>query len=374
MKIAIAILKYFPHGGLQRDFMRIAEEAAKRGHEVVAYTTKWIGEKPDFMKVELLNPPAISNHKKAEKFFRMLHKRLEETSCDLLLGMCRGDNLDLYFAGDECFAENQAKKHSPLFCRLSSRIRTFSQMENAVFSPESKTEILCLTERQKKEFTDYYHTQPERMHLIPPGMNPGCVRPDDAAEQRRKFRQEKGIPEDELVLICVGANLKLKGADRAMEAVGSLPEMLRKQVTLLLIGKKTKELERMAEKIPAKIRFEGMIDQILPWYLASDLMIHPARSEAAGSVLIEAISTGLPVICTERCGFSTYVKESEAGHVLMGEFHQDELNAVLESLLLHRENLHYLSREALEYAAHTDLTGRAAAIVDFMEKMKHETH
>lgn len=374
MKLAIAILKYFPHGGLQRDFLRIAEEAAKRGHSVTAYTTCWSGEKPDWLTVEILNPPAVSNHRKAVKFFRLLHKRLSETPCDLLLGMCRGDGLDLYFAGDECFAINQAKKHSPLFCRFSERIRTFSAMEAAIFSPDSKTEILCLTERQKKEFMEYYHTQPERMHLIPPGMDPTCVRPDNAAEQRYAFRQEHGIPQDDLVLICVGANLKLKGADRVMEAVSHLPEQLRKQVTLLLIGKKTKELEHLAAKIPANIRFEGMIDRILPWYLASDLMVHPARSEAAGSVLIEAISTGLPVICTERCGFSTYVKESGAGHVLTGEFHQEELNAALESLLLHRENLEYLSREALEYAANTNLTGRAAAVVDFMEKMQNETN
>jgi UDP-glucose:(heptosyl)LPS alpha-1,3-glucosyltransferase len=98
------------------------------------------------------------------------------------------------------------------------------------------------------------------------------------------------------------------------------------------------------------------------------------NDEAAGSVLIEAIATGLPVICTELCGFSTYVRASNAGHVLPGTFHQEELNAVLESLLMHRENLKFLSREALEYASHINLTGRSKAIVDFLEKIQHGIH
>lgn len=368
MKLAIALLKYFPHGGLQRDFLRIAEEAYRRDHKVTVYTTSWKGEKPAWLDVKILNPFAFTNHRKAELFFRELHKSLEKDPCDLLLGMCRGPGLDVYFSGDECFALNQQKKHSALFCRFSPRIRTFSAMERAIFSPDSKTQILCLVEQQKKQFADFYGTQEERFHLIPPGMNPECKRPENADILRTTFRKRLGIAEDSLVLLCVGANLRLKGADRVIQSVNVMPQVLREKITLLLVGKKDSSLEKMAERVPADIRFEGMSDHILNYYLASDLMVHPARSEAAGSVLIEALSCGLPVICTGLCGFSTYVQESGAGHVLYGEFHQGELNAAIEALLADRENLNYLSREALEYAGHTNLTGRAAAVVDLLEE------
>lgn len=368
MKLAIALLKYFPHGGLQRDFLRIAEEAYRRDHKVTVYTTSWKGEKPAWLDVKILNPFAFTNHRKAELFFRELHKSLEKDPCDLLLGMCRGSGLDVYFSGDECFALNQQKKHSALFCRFSPRIRTFSAMERAIFSPDSKTQILCLVEQQKKQFADFYGTQEERFHLIPPGMNPECKRPANADILRKTFRKRMGIAEDRLVILCVGANLRLKGADRVIQSVNVMPQVLREKITLLLVGKKDGTLEKMAKNISADIRFEGMSDHILNYYLASDLMVHPARSEAAGSVLIEALSCGLPVICTGLCGFSTYVQESGAGHVLYGEFHQGELNAAIEALLADRENLNYLSREALEYAGHTNLTGRAAAVVDLLEE------
>ena len=60
MKLAAAILKYFPFGGLQRDLMRTAAEAHGRGHEVTIYTTSWEGEKPDWLTVRILNPFALN--------------------------------------------------------------------------------------------------------------------------------------------------------------------------------------------------------------------------------------------------------------------------------------------------------------------------
>ena len=40
MQLAFVLYKYFPFGGLQRDFMRIALECQQRGHTIraVSYT------------------------------------------------------------------------------------------------------------------------------------------------------------------------------------------------------------------------------------------------------------------------------------------------------------------------------------------------
>ncbi|TNT46264.1 glycosyltransferase family 4 protein, partial [Escherichia coli] len=38
MIVAFCLYKYFPFGGLQRDFMRIASTVAARGHHVRVYT------------------------------------------------------------------------------------------------------------------------------------------------------------------------------------------------------------------------------------------------------------------------------------------------------------------------------------------------
>ena len=46
MQLAFVLYKYFPFGGLQRDFMRIALECQARGHAIRVYTPIWEGENP----------------------------------------------------------------------------------------------------------------------------------------------------------------------------------------------------------------------------------------------------------------------------------------------------------------------------------------
>lgn len=58
MRVAFCLYKYFPFGGLQRDFMRIAQTVAARGHQVRVYTQSWEGECPD--NFELIRVPVKS--------------------------------------------------------------------------------------------------------------------------------------------------------------------------------------------------------------------------------------------------------------------------------------------------------------------------
>ena len=51
MIVAFCLYKYFPFGGLQRDFMRIAQAVAARGHHVRVYTQSWAGECRDVFEL-----------------------------------------------------------------------------------------------------------------------------------------------------------------------------------------------------------------------------------------------------------------------------------------------------------------------------------
>ena len=46
MTFLLAIFKYDPFGGLQRDTLRLIGELTGRGHEVVVFTTAWDGPEP----------------------------------------------------------------------------------------------------------------------------------------------------------------------------------------------------------------------------------------------------------------------------------------------------------------------------------------
>ncbi len=53
MQLAFILYKYFPFGGLQRDFMRIALECQQRGHRIRVYTLIWEGDIPEGFDVRI---------------------------------------------------------------------------------------------------------------------------------------------------------------------------------------------------------------------------------------------------------------------------------------------------------------------------------
>ena len=64
---------------------------------------------------------------------------------------------------------------------------------------------------------------------------------------------------------------------------------------------------------------------------ATDLFVHPARYDTTGTVILEAIANGLPVITTSACGYAKHVSGANAGIVIPGTFHQRTLIAALET-------------------------------------------
>jgi len=377
MKLAIAIFKYFPYGGIQKDFMQIVEEAHRRGHKISAYTYEWNGSVPDYVDLHLLPAYALTNHRKAQQFFDSLHKEIRRNPPDLLLGFNRGPGLDVYFAGDNCFTSSERARHSGMYHFFNKRYTVYSQLERDVFAPESRTEILYLVEAQKEQYIKCFHTQENRFHLLPPGMTPDCRRPADASAIRDAKRNELNVHDPEILIVQVAANLMLKGADRLVEAVANLPDELRKHLKICFVGRdSTGRLVKLVEQLNLipQVLFAGPRDDVQKYLLAADLMVHAARNEAAGTVLIEAIAAGLPVVCTENCGFSKFVADSHSGCVLSGKFDPMELEMTLQSILWNPWQLKTLSKYALEYAEHADFYSRAKVAVDCVEEVQHARH
>lgn len=46
------------------------------------------------------------------------------------------------------------------------------------------------------------------------------------------------------------------------------------------------------------------------------MFLHPAYSENTGTVLLEAMVAGLPVIATDVCGYAHYIVDEHMGKVL----------------------------------------------------------
>jgi UDP-glucose:(heptosyl)LPS alpha-1,3-glucosyltransferase len=335
LKLAFCLYKYFPHGGLQRDFLRIALECQRLGHDIRIYTLSWRGEIPSGFDVNVVPVSAMTNHTRYERFSAWVQQRLVRDPVDAVIGINKMPGLDVYYAADSCYEEKAQSQRSWLY-RLLPRYRHFSEYEKAVFGRDSKTEILMISQVQKPFFDRYYQTQRERMQFLPPGISRDRIAPAGVMEIRADMRAELGVEDDEKMLLMLGSGFVKKGLSRALYAVRSLSRAQRKQIRFFVVGEDNpapfNRLIRVLG-IGKQVTILSGRDDVPRFLFAADLLILPAVDEAAGIVLLEAVVAGLPVLVTENCGYARFVEEAGMGELVRMPFRQGDLNTRLANML-----------------------------------------
>ena len=370
MQLAFCLYKYFPFGGLQRDFLRIALACQARGHAIRVYTLSWQGEVPAGFEVVKVPVRALTNARRYEKFSAWVGRDLAQRPAQRVVGFNKMPGLDVYFAADPCYEEKAQTLRNPLY-RLSGRYRHFAAYEQAVFAPDSRTEILMISQVQQPFFEQHYATPPSRFHLLPPGIARDRRAPPEAPAIRAAFRAEFGLGDDDLLLLQIGSGFKTKGLDRSLQALAHLPDDLRGRTRLIAIGQdEPSQFKRMA----AGLGLAGQVDilsgrdDIPRFLLGADLLIHPAYNENTGTVLLEALVAGLPVLCSAVCGYAHYIDEAAGGRVIPEPFAQATLDALLREILVNREQRAAWQRNALAWAERAEIYSNAERAAEIILK------
>ena len=335
MKLAFCVFKYFPFGGISRDLERIARESLARGHFVRVYTLSWEGPPMDGVDVVLAPAKGLTNHTRYARFAQWVAEHLREHPVDLVVGMNKMPGIHVYYAGDSCYEEKSQTQRNWLY-RLSPRYRLFSTFERAVFGRDSDTEVLTISEVQTPLFRRHYGTQWERLHPLPPGIDPSRRASVDRADVRRAFRREFGVGDDERLLLFVGSGFIKKGLDRAIAAFAALPIPLRRASRLFVVGEdNAKPFEKRIARLGLtdRITFFSGRDDVPRFLFSADALLLPAYDENTGTVILEAMIAGLPVLVTENCGYAHYVQQANAGLIVHIPYEQQSLNDKLVEML-----------------------------------------
>ena len=371
MKFAFTLFNYYPYGGLERNFLRIAKTCLARGHQVHVFTMRWQGEKPDAIRLTTVPRGGFANHRRCMSFVNGLKKAAVGSEFDLVVGFDRMPGLDLYCGADLCHVLNVIRQRSHLSLLLP-RHRIYAAFEKAVFSPESRTEILYLTESQKDEYVSVYGTPEERFHYLPPGIDKERIRFSMGGPSRQEVRAEFNLHNDHKLLLMVGSDFSRKGVERAIKALASLPQQRRAKTHLFVIGKgRPRPLKKLAAQLGVEemIRFLGGRQDVPRFLSTADLLLHPAVSENAGNAILEALVAGLPVLATNNCGYAFHVEKASAGKTIEGRpFRQGEMNEALLAMLTLPDKGQW-RKNAFLYADETDLYSGHQVAVKVMEEL-----
>ena len=123
-----------------------------------------------------------------------------------------------------------------------------------------------------------------------------------------------------------------------LEAINNLKNRYDFKVTLIgkcMDDKQKRELEKVINYITLH-NLENIVDiqlnvpfsQIQDYYKSHDLFVLPARDEPAGISILEALSCGLPVVCSTTCGTRFYVEKGFNGQIFQCEVLEDLIEKI----------------------------------------------
>jgi glycosyltransferase involved in cell wall biosynthesis len=192
-----------------------------------------------------------------------------------------------------------------------------------------------------------------RRELIENGLPPGALRVIQNGVDPEEFkpaavsRHDLQLPDGKLGLFIGDIRTPRKNLDTLLRALVTVPAM-----KLLVVGDASSSpYPRLAAELGLKERvlFLGFRRDVPQLMRAADLFVFPSRYEACSLVLLEAASSGLPIVSGRATGGAELLNP-ECSVLLNDPEDHAELAAVLNRLLDQPANLQRMGREARRVA------------------------
>lgn len=190
-----------------------------------------------------------------------------------------------------------------------------------------------------------------------PGVGVDIDRFRDVEVDRAALRASLGIPQDAVVLFSVG---ELNANKNHTVVVRTLATMGNRRIHYMIAGEgpKREELKSLAKKlgVEAQLHLLGYRHDIPELCKAADLNVFPSIREGLGLAPIEAMSSGLPVMCMDNRGTREYASCYEVPDYSCVFRDEQSLAALINRLTEDHELYRRLSEQGLLIAERFSLT------------------
>ncbi|HWM93388.1 MAG TPA: glycosyltransferase [Thermoanaerobaculia bacterium] len=138
------------------------------------------------------------------------------------------------------------------------------------------------------------------------------------ADGNLELRRELGIPEDAPVIGAVGHLRPEKRFDRLLDACAALDPAMNVHVLIVGEGEMRPQLEERAARpdLAGRVHLAGYRPDPERFYRAMDLFSITSDTEQMPVCLLEAMATGLPVVCTDVGDIRTVLPSEQTAHLV----------------------------------------------------------
>ena len=155
---------------------------------------------------------------------------------------------------------------------------------------------------KKVEYTLLEYGMENNIQIIPSGIQIDRFFKKEEAEITKRLKEKYQIQEDKTVLLSLGRLGFEKRIDELLRGMKALLSK-RQDVVLLIVGggPARGSLEQLAKElgIERSVRFAGMVNpnEVADYYKLGDIFTCASTSETQGLTYIEAMASGLPLVC-----------------------------------------------------------------------------
>ena len=336
MRIGLIHKRLDLNGGTERDLFLTAVGLRDLGHEIHLFCSEWAVQVPAGISVHHVPVPLLGRTARLWSFAMRAPKIAAAYHCDIVIGFGRILKQDLLRSGGGShrgFLQrlgHQGGWRRRLWQRVSIYHRSVLAIERRQFRQGQYKQVLAVSEEVKRDLMMNYQIPEHCITVLYNGVDRNRFHPQRRDQAYATIRGRLRIPADAPVVLFVGNGFRRKGLDRLLSVWDSARL---KDTWLIVVGDDARiaRYKAWGDRVgQGRVIFTGRQSDIENYYAAADLLALPAVQEAFGNVILEALSSGLPVLVSREVG----AVEVLSGALLEGVIDRPDDPGELENKLL----------------------------------------
>ncbi|MDD3774917.1 MAG: glycosyltransferase family 4 protein [Sulfurovaceae bacterium] len=341
MKI-VQILPELNEGGVERGTMELSREFVKRGHESIVIScggklaSQIEADGGRHIKIDVCKKNPFNSLWRVYQ----LHKVLQDLKPDIVHVRSRVPAWLTYFA------------KRGLDIKIVSTVHGFNSV-NFYSSIMTKADaVICVSNSIKEYIQEHYHTQDEKITVIPRGIDLKLFNQNNLDKQFiADFKKKYGL-DDKFIVSTVGRITQLKDIETFIRAIVIVKETI-PQIKALIVGgvhiDKQNYFESLKDLVQElhlddEVIFAGSQSKVAEIYMLSNVVVSASKKpESFGRSVAEAIAINTPVVATNHGGVRDIIKDGINGYLINVEDVNELAIKIIESKDLKFDGYKYIT-------------------------------
>ncbi|MFC1680620.1 glycosyltransferase family 4 protein [Pseudomonadota bacterium] len=284
-------------GGMEQYFTELCRRLVDSGHDVHVITSKIVlpASEAGGLRIHRVSYGGPIRSARLLSFNYRAKITAAEIGADVTLGFGRTTDQDIHRAGGGC--HRVYSRMLPAWKRLSLSNQIDLELERRLYTNGRTSRFVVNTSKVARELQTEYGIDPSRIVKIRTPVDTNRFQP----------RQQE-LGGDPLRFLFVSLDHKRKGLEFLLDIWTEV------NAQLLIAGTPLNASQRRRIKaLGARARFLGHVDDMVDLYRSAHAFIHTSLYDACANTVLQAMSSGLPVIVSARDGAVEFIEQGING-------------------------------------------------------------